>query len=78
MEKGFVPPPAPVWENNWRLITLPPLDEFVPTERVSVIIPYYNAPNELAVVLKAIEHQTYPSELMEIIIAADDPDPTPA
>ena len=71
-----VPSPAFISDNNWRDIPVPPRGEFVPSEKVSVIIPYYNAPNELAIVLKALEYQTYPKELTEIIIAADYPDDT--
>ena len=74
--KTTQPPPAAVWENDWRQIALPPPEEFVPREKVSVIVPYYNAPDELAVALQALEQQTYPRELLEIIIAADYPDPT--
>ena len=70
------PPPAIVRANNWRQIPMPPWDDFVPTEKVTVIIPYYNAPDKLPVVLAALQHQTYPRELLEIIVSADYPDPT--
>ena len=76
MEGAMKPPPAPIWENDWRQIPSPDPGAFVPGERVSVVIPYYNAPGELDVVLKALEFQTYPGELLEIIIAADHPDET--
>lgn len=76
MEGAMKPLPAPVWENDWRQISPPGPDAFVPREKVSVVIPYYNAPGELSVVLKALEYQTYPRELLEIIVAADHPDET--
>lgn len=66
--------PAIIKYNNWRQIVVP--DRFIPTEKVSVIVPYYNAPDELVVVLEALKHQTYPKELTEIIVSADYPDPT--
>lgn len=66
--------PAIVKNNDWRRIVIP--DAFTPTEKVSVIVPYYNAPDELVVVLEALKRQTYPKELTEIIVSADYPDPT--
>ena len=70
------PLPAIVRANDWRQIPMPPWDDFVPTETVSVIVPYYNAPDKLPVVIAALQHQTYPRELLEIIVSADYPDPT--
>ena len=69
-----IPPPAIVHRNDWTSIPPLPLDS-VPTETVSVIVPYYNAPDKLPVVIAALQHQTYPRELLEIIIVDDGSDP---
>jgi GT2 family glycosyltransferase len=39
--------------------------------RVGVIIPYYEQPNQLALVLRALELQDHPPELIEVVIADD-------
>ncbi|ORM33893.1 glycosyltransferase [Williamsia sp. 1135] len=41
------------------------------TPLVSVVIPYYNQPRQLALVLEALTAQTYPMDRMEIVIADD-------
>ena len=52
------------------------LDTFTPTMPVSVIIPYYQTPAEtLERTLAALEGQTYPRELFEVIIADDGSEP---
>ena len=50
------------------------------TERVSVIVPYYQARNKLDLTLAALLRQDYPQELTEIIVVDDGSDPplTPA
>ncbi len=70
------PKPASVRYNDWRQVAVEPLDTFTPTMPVSVIIPYYQTPAEtLARTLAALEGQTYPRELFEVIIVDDGSEP---
>ena len=39
--------------------------------RVAVVIPYYDQPNQLALVLRALELQDLPADLIEVVIADD-------
>ena len=70
------PPPAVLRENDWRRLAVPAPDAFTPAETVSVIVPYYRAPALLPAALRALECQTYPRDLMELIVAGDEPDDT--
>ncbi len=63
--------PSRVRGNDWRKVKVPPVEEFVPTLPVSVVIPYYEAPEALALTLAALEGQTYPSDLIEVIVVDD-------
>lgn len=64
-------PPAAVRGNDWR--SLAPLlpDELSPTVPVTVVIPYYEAPEALALTVAALERQTYPRRLFEVVIVDD-------
>ena len=64
---------AMVHRNNWRQI--PPANDASLHETVSVIIPYYQAKGKLDLVLLALQHQTYPRDLLEIIVVDDGSDP---
>jgi GT2 family glycosyltransferase len=44
---------------------------------VGVVIPYYEQPAQLALVLRALELQTYPHELIHVVIADDGSPTTP-
>ena len=70
------PPPADVRHNDWRSLAAPDLDAFTPTESVSVVISYFDAPHALALTMAALESQTYPPELFEVVIV-DDGSPNP-
>ena len=62
----------PCTENHWKRLSLPiSMDEFVPSQRVSVIIPYYMALENLRLVIAALHNQTYPEHLLEIIVVDD-------
>ena len=67
--------PSPA-SSHWRDL-LPPIsrDDFVPSQRVSVIIPYYLALDNLRLALAALRNQTYPQRLMEIIVVDDGSEP---
>ena len=70
------PRPNVVRYNDWRMVDIPPAQGFEPTLPVSVVVPYFKAPEKLARTLAALERQTYPRDLFEIVIV-DDGSPTP-
>ena len=71
-EPVFVtPPPNVVRYNDWPSVTLPPLASFEPSQSVTVVMPYFEAPATLARSLAALEGQTYPRELLEVVIVDD-------
>ena len=53
-------------DNRWDLI-----GDAAPTPLVSVVIPYYNQPRQLALVLEALTAQTYPADRLEVVVADD-------
>ncbi len=66
----------PLWYNDWRQVAVPALGEFVPELPVSVIVPYCAQAEELERTLAALEVQTYPRELFEVVVV-DDGSPAP-
>ena len=71
-----VPRPQCVWYNDWRQVQAPTPETFTPALPVSVIVPYYAAPEALGRTLAALEGQTYPRELFEVVVVDDgSPDP---
>ena len=69
------PPPARVRGNDWRSLPVAPPEAFEPARLASVIVPYYEAPDALALTLAGLERQTYPRELFEVIVVDDGSDP---
>ncbi len=70
------PKPTSVRYNDWRQVAVEPLETFTPVMPVSVIIPCYQTPAEtLARTLAALEGQTYPSGLFEVVLADDGSQP---
>ena len=65
------PQPAGVRGNDWRSLPVAPVDDFEPVLPVSVVIPYYEAPEALALTLAGLERQTYPRELFDVIVVDD-------
>lgn len=57
--------------NDWGALEPPPVGGWRPTTPVSVIIPAYNCPETLALSLAALSRQTYPSELLEVVVVDD-------
>ncbi len=53
-------------DNRWDLVGVAPT-----TPLVSVVIPYYNQPHQLALVLEALTAQTHPPDRLEVIVADD-------
>ena len=73
---GRVAKPTTVQYNDWRQVAVEPPDAFTPTLPVSVIIPSYQTPPEtLARTLAALEGQTYPRDLFEVVIVDDGSEP---
>ncbi len=64
-------PPAGVRGNDWRKLSVAAPDGFEPELPVSVVIAYYEAPEALELTLAALEGQTYPQELFEVVIVDD-------
>lgn len=59
--------------NRWDLLSdMPPR-----SASVAVIVPYYNQPHELTLVLAALDCQNYPVELLQIVVADDGSDEPP-
>ncbi|MBE7324613.1 glycosyltransferase family 2 protein [Nocardioides sp. Y6] len=61
--------------NDWRSLSVAALGGWTPTKTVSVVMPAWN-PTKLAPVLAALAGQTYPSELVEVLVV-DDGNPAP-
>jgi glycosyltransferase involved in cell wall biosynthesis len=72
---GRVPSlPALVRRNRWQDVALP--DEPLPTSlSVSVVIPAYACQATLPYTLAALAHQTYPDDLLEVVVADDGNEP---
>lgn len=69
------PEPTSVRYNDWRQVDLPQADAFKPVLPVSVIIPYYQTPHETEKTLAALEGQSYPRELVEVVVVDDGSEP---
>jgi len=63
-----------VVRNDWSSLDVPGIDA-TPALTVSVVIPAYGGQAELDLVLAALAHQTYPSELTDVVIVDDGSDP---
>ena len=72
---GGPPPPAAVRGNDWRAVAVEPLAAFVPRLPVSVVVPCHEAPRALVLTLAALERQTYPRELFEVVVVDDGSEP---
>ena len=66
----------PLRYNDWRRVAAPALGAFTPELPVSVVVPYCAQPQELARTLAALEGQTYPRDLFEVVVV-DDGSPQP-
>ena len=65
------PPPADVCGNDWKSLAVTPRESFEPEQAVSVVITYFEAPEALELTLAALEGQSYPRELFEVVIVDD-------
>ncbi len=76
-EASRMPPAARVFDNQWTSLTPPEIGRWTPTRPVSVVIPYYQAPEALENTLAALTEQTYPPHLLQVVIADDGSEPPP-
>ena len=71
----LAPGPAKVEGNDWKSLDTTPLEGFEPNLRATVVVPYYQAPDALALTLAGLERQSYPRHLFEVIVVDDGSDP---
>ena len=73
---GRAAKPATVQYNDWRQVDVEPPETFTPTLPVSVVVPSWQTPPEtLARTLAALEGQTCPRELFEVVVVDDGSEP---
>ena len=64
-----------VVRNDWSTIAVPQLGRWRPELTVSVVIPAYQCQDSLDLTLAALAGQTYPAELLEVVVVDDNSDP---
>ena len=64
-----------VRRNDWGPVTVPDLGAWEPTLSVSVVIPAFRAERLLPYVLAGLAAQSYPSHLLEVVVADDGAEP---
>jgi glycosyltransferase involved in cell wall biosynthesis len=57
--------------NQWGVLDPPPLEGWRPTRTVSVIIPAYQCQELVDLALAALSRQSYPPDLLEVVVADD-------
>jgi glycosyltransferase involved in cell wall biosynthesis len=62
---------ARVFRNDWSSIQVPGLGDWRPTLPVSVVIPAYRCQASLDLTLASLARQTYPAELLEVVVVDD-------
>lgn len=61
--------------NDYSVLDVPALGSWTPRLTVSVVVPAYGGQDKLDLVLAALARQTYPQELMEVIVVDNGSDP---
>ena len=61
--------PDVVHGNDWRSLDPAPIGGWTPTRRVTVVVPCYNGQEPLALTFAALGNQTYPRDLLEVVVA---------
>jgi GT2 family glycosyltransferase len=61
----------PIPHNRWDTLDVPALGAWTPSLRVTVVIPYYRQRDALELTLTGLAAQTYPSDLLEVIVVDD-------
>ncbi len=69
------PPPTTLRGNRWVDLTPPPMGEWTPERPVTVVIPCYQGSDKLALTVAALDRQTYPSQLLSVVVVDDGSDP---
>ncbi|KOX18257.1 glycosyltransferase family A protein [Nocardiopsis sp. NRRL B-16309] len=70
------PPPRPlIRHNDHSVLEPPPLGDWDPVLSVSVVIPAYGGQEKLDLTLASLAAQSYPAELMEVVVVDDGSDP---
>ncbi|WFE27888.1 glycosyltransferase [Solwaraspora sp. WMMD791] len=76
MSQADGPPTVPrVVRNDWSSVSAPELAGWRPTLPVSVVIPAFNCQPTLDLTLASLSRQTYPADLLEVVVADDGSDP---
>ena len=60
-----------VFRNDWSTVAVPEIGSWTPTMTVSVIIPAFGNQDLLDLTLAGLAGQTYPSELIEVVVVDD-------
>lgn len=68
-------PRTRLYRNDWSVLRPPAVGEWQPTRTVSVIIPAYNCQQLLDLTLASLSHQTYPEDLLEVVVVDDTSEP---
>jgi glycosyltransferase involved in cell wall biosynthesis len=64
-----------VVRNDWSPVAVPAVDGWRPTLAVTVVIPAYQCQSTLDLTLASLRHQTYPADLLEVVVVDDGSDP---
>ncbi|MDG4823210.1 glycosyltransferase family 2 protein [Asanoa sp. WMMD1127] len=64
-----------VVRNDWSTVAVPELAGWRPSRSVSVIIPAYRCQATLDLTLASLSRQTYPAELLEVVVVDDGSEP---
>ena len=64
-----------MFRNDWGPLTPARPGELRPGKSVSVIIPAYNCQESLNLTLASLRHQTYPADLLEVVVVDDSSEP---
>ena len=67
--------PDVVHGNDWRTLDPGEIGYWEPSQRVTVVVPCYNGQEPLALTFAALANQTYPRDLLEVVVADDGSDP---
>jgi glycosyltransferase involved in cell wall biosynthesis len=67
--------PVRLLRNDWSRLKPPQIGAWTPTQTVSVIIPAYNCQESLDLTLASLSRQTYPADLLEVVVADDGSEP---
>jgi GT2 family glycosyltransferase len=67
--------PRPARHNDWKAFAAPKLGAWSPALSVSVVIPAKNCQPQLDLTLAALSEQTYPDDLLDVVVVDDASEP---